>query len=154
MRLILVLLLAGCTTAETIRRPIPDRRLDALREEVSGKRVDATTSQNLRLTLDDARMSDGGIASGATQVPIEAIHRLEWRSHPRGALDGLLFGPLAGIALGIPIGYQQQSECYDRRGWLCGLAIPAMVTLGVLAGMVLGPVVGLAVGHGYDVTIE
>jgi len=147
--------LAGCSTNVIAVRPLPPREEASLNDLVRPHQTRLTLAPPLTsLDARDFRL-EGNMAyfqkldpamsasSPVTSVPLPAVQRLEFRDHGRGAVHGLGFGALTGVAAGIVVGLAVPWSC-DNDCTGAFTAISALVGAGAFG--LLGAGLGSAIG--------
>jgi hypothetical protein len=143
-------LLYGCTTTVPIRSPLElNRRLQNSSAEIiskSGSIYNGISVQATNDSINFIRKDDSCRASIRTQdvASVKITHHLP------GALEGLMFGGLGGLGvglvLGIPMASESDSDMRMGRG-LLGIG-------GLFIGGTGGFVIGLVSGHSYNYVIQ
>jgi hypothetical protein len=143
--------LAACTSVTSARRPLTPAQLEDLSADVKGRNLRIQFNPAARISpLDLTKISlvtgslHGTSEDGPHVVDLADIAELRWRSHARGALDGILLGVPIGAVIGgivaafIPCARDGSGSCSLK--WFSALD-------GALLGLLVGPIVGAAIGH-------
>jgi hypothetical protein len=136
-----IALLSACSTTTVVYRGEPFDRKGSAR---------LVTREGAMRTITHAQVVGDsliGTTRGADiRIPIVQADRLEYVSHGMGVLQGLLFGPLVGMGVGVVLGASSAGEC-DASGGACIFGGPGgMGFMGFLGGMIWGPIIGGATG--------
>ena len=137
-------------------------QLRELNEKAAKKRVTLTLATGRQVQAEALRMDPETVTwldpqtRETRSAPSGDVFSVSYKSHGRGALEGLGIGMLAGVLIGAPLAYSSGDDppC-ARDSWLCiRFDADEKATMGGIGGAGLGSLLGLLIGVGTGGTEE
>lgn len=132
--IIVACLITGACTHTLHVDPTRPGAMTSLQRRLNGKDLNVTRTDGTKVRITDARITDAGIGD----IPWAGVCSVEYRSHGRGALEGLGIGAGVGLGGASVLMLAILHGCQSTDAFGCAMGIAG----GVYLGLMLTPVTG------------